>query len=557
MKSPLRFLSTKLFLLLLGVMIVIFGIHTYLSIKTTSSNLTEMVYSSAGRASDLIVRSTRYGMLLNRKEDVHETIRTVGSLPGFVEINIYDKSGEVIFSTDSTKIGNTVDLDAEACNICHAAGSPLVSVPTESRVRVYGAAAQGRILGLINPIHNEPDCSTAACHAHPESQTVLGVLDVKMSLASVDERVKKAKTALVASSAGMTLLIATISGLFIYGMVRQPIRRLVKGMRRISSGDLTTRIDIDSGDEIAELARSFNTMADDLRTAQRLEEQWAQMLEERIEQKTGELKDAQTQVIHMEKMASLGKLSASIAHEINNPLFGILMYAKLGLRELGDGDDNGGTDAMIKKYLSIIRAESSRVGDIVKNLLAFARNSGGEFESHHLNEIVEQTLAILRHHFELKQIAVRPELMSGDDTIVCDRKQIQQAIIAPCINSVEAMPRGGTLTIGTEGAEDFVTIRIVDTGVGIPRESLPRIFEPFFTTKDGESGLGLGLSVAYGIVQRHQGTFEVKSNVGKGTVLTMTLPRHPRPDADEERGEGTESEVGTDRAGGDHPSEDR
>ena len=528
MDSPLRHLAAKLFLLLLGVMLVVFGINAWLGIRTTSSTLTSYVYASADRASDLIVRSTRYGMLLNRKEDVHEIIRTIGSEPGFVGINIYNKTGDTVFSTDSTLVGRTVDLRGEACVICHASGAPLVSVPATSRMRVYESPHDGRVLGLIQPIRNEPACSRAACHAHSTAQTVLGVLDVKMSLAAVDAQVGKARTSMILSSLGMMLVITSVSGLFIYRMIRRPIQRLICGMNRIAAGNLDTRIDVDSHDEIGELATSFNKMTDDLAGARNDLEGWAHTLEDRIATKTDELQQVQGQVIHMEKMASLGKLSASVAHEINNPLFGILTYAKVLLRDLDSGHVDPEAIPEMRKCLTAIQKESSRCGDIVKSLLDFARRSGGRFSEQHLNDIVEQVMILLVHHFEMRGIAVTRELMEGGDDLVCDGKQIQQAIIAPCINAVEAMKEGGSFTIRTEGNADAVSIIIRDTGHGIPEDVLPHIFEPFYTTKESESGTGLGLAVTYGIVQRHQGRIDVKSVPGQGTAFTIILPRAPR-----------------------------
>ncbi len=533
MKSPLTYVGTKLFLLLMGVMLVAFSILTYININTTSSNLTDYVYESAGRASDIIVRSTRYSMLLNRKEDVHEIINTIGSETGFVAINIYNKSGEITFSTDSLKVGDKVDLDAEACIICHAAGAALESVPVKNRMRVYESPAQGHLLGLINPIRNEPECYNAACHAHDRTQKILGVLDVKMSLASVDERVADARTAMMISSLGIMILIAGVSGAFIYKVIRNPIRRLKNGMARISKGNLEATIDIEADDEIGELAQSFNRMGSDLRKARDELSEWAHTLEDRIAKKSGELERVQGQVIHMEKMASLGKLSASVAHEINNPLFGILTYSKLMLRELaGNGVDEEKKQTLMK-YLSVIQNESGRCGDIVKNLLNFARHTGGEFGRHHLNHIVEQTLLLLEHHFEMQQVSITKRLMQGNDEIVCDGKQLQQAIMAPCINAGEAMPNGGSLTIRTDGNKDHVVIEITDTGGGISQDDLPRIFEPFFTTKGDESGVGLGLAVVYGIVQRHKGRVDVASDPGGGTTFTITLPRDPGVDTPE------------------------
>lgn len=533
MKRSLRFVSVRLFLLLVGVMILVFSIHTFFDIRTLSNNLTHEVYSNASNASDLVVRSTRYGMLLNHKEDVHEIIRALGAGPGFVGINIYDKTGEIIFSTDNDAIGTQVDLQAESCVICHESDTPLTSVPATSRMRVYQSNDRERIMGLIQPIRNEQACANASCHAHTPEQTVLGVLDVKMSLASVDARVAGLRDEMIVSAFVMILIIASISGLFIYRVVRRPIRELSHGMSRIASGDLDARVRVTSNDEISLLAHTFNNMASDLKGARDQLRDWTHTLEDRVSAKTSELQDAHSQLIHMEKMASLGKLSASVAHEINNPLFGILMYAKLTLRQLDTLSGDEEAAAEIHKNVSIIQQESSRCGEIVKGLLDFARQTGGSFSEHHLHEIVERTRILLRHHFEMAQITVDIQYGDKDDLLHCDPKQLQQAIIAPCMNAVEAMPEGGTLTIRTRDDNDTLYVEIADTGIGIEKSKLSQIFEPFFTTKEGEAGLGLGLAVTYGIVQRHQGRIDVASQPGQGTTFTIVLPRVPVMDQQE------------------------
>jgi two-component system NtrC family sensor kinase len=526
MKSPFRYVGFRLFLVLMAVMLIAFGIHTYLDITTSSSNLTDTVYASAQRASDLIARSTRYSMLLNRKEDVHQTILTLGSEPGFVGISIYNKDGEVIFSTDSLTIGHQVDLAAEACNICHASGEPLVSVPTENRMRVYESTEGEPVLGLINPVRNEPACSEAACHAHSVDQSVLGVLDVKMSLAGVETQVASLRRRLITSSLIIALLTAGLSGLFIYRVLRRPILRLSRGMGTLSQGNLDTTIAVESNDELGDLATAFNRMAGDLKRARQEIGRWTHELEDRVQQKTDELQRAQSQVFHMEKMASLGKLSASVAHEINNPLFGILTYSKLGLREL---DDDKVDAEKLREYLTVVQRESGRCGEIVRNLLQFARNTHGQFAAHHLNTLVEEVMALLAHHFDMRQVEVQRDFQLDDDRVVCDARQVQQALIAPCINAVEAMNDGGKLMVRTTGDADSVRIDIIDTGGGIEPETLDHVFEPFYTTKEESGGLGLGLSVVYGIVRRHGGQVSISSDAGKGTTVSIMLPREPKP----------------------------
>ena len=183
-----RFLSIRLVCILLTAMIIFFGLYTYINIRYHTSHLMQNVRLSANRVSDVIKRSTHYSMLLNRREDLYHTIQTIGNEPGIDGIRIYNKRGEIMFSTIHGEQGTSVDLQAEACYVCHAEEKPLEAIPTRNRSRIYSAPEGHRILGVINPIMNEPGCYNADCHAHPPEKAVLGVLDVKMTLGQVDEQ---------------------------------------------------------------------------------------------------------------------------------------------------------------------------------------------------------------------------------------------------------------------------------------------------------------------------------------------------------------------------------
>ena len=257
--------------------------------------------------------------------------------------------------------------------------------------------------------------------------------------------------------------------------------------------------------------------------------QWSQKLEEKVVEKTEELGRAQRQVLHMEKMASLGKLSATVAHELNNPLSGMLTYARLVRRELAEQPMDAGIREELTRYLSLIEMECSRCGAIVQNLLLFSRRTGAAMAPIDLNEVAERSLMLVRHHLQIKGIKLHSELLDGNRQIVADAGQIQQALVALLVNAIEAMSGlengKGKLTVRLRGSDDEVQIDVGDTGAGIPPEVLPQIFEPFFSTKEAEKGVGLGLAVVYGIVQRHGGRIEVESQVGRGTVFHLRLPR--------------------------------
>ncbi len=239
-----------------------------------------------------------------------------------------------------------------------------------------------------------------------------------------------------------------------------------------------------------------------------------------------DLKEAQEQVIRAEKLASLGKLSASIAHEINNPLAAVLTYARLMTKLITLGRFTPDRFDDVKKYLKTIQDETSRCGEIVKNLLAFSRQSKMKFEIRSIEKIIDKTLLLVSHDLQMKGIIVEKNISQGTPDIVCDFKQIQQALLNLFINASDAMPEGGVLTVTTaDSSQDgFLEISISDSGHGMSEEDLKDIFEPFFSTKEEGKGVGLGLSVTYGIITEHRGKIEVESKVGNGTTFKVYLP---------------------------------
>jgi two-component system NtrC family sensor kinase len=528
--SVLGSLSASLFLWIAIVIILVFTIYAFFSIRSVSQQYEQTVLQCAQRFSELIQHSTHYSMLLNRKEDVHYIIRTVAESPGVEEVRVYDKHGVIIYSANDAEIGHVVDLQAEACVSCHDQAEPLQSVPEASRTRLFRGQDGHRVLGLINPIENAPECYNAACHAHPPDQSILGVLDVQMSMASSDARLATAKQQAIGAAALMSLLAGMFSVFFILRVVRRPVNQLIEGTKRVSAGDLTTEIKVDSHNEIGELASDFNKMTGDLRQAREALQEWSSRLETKLQEKTAELTHTQRQVAHMDKMASLGKLGATVAHELNNPLAGILNYSKLVSRTIRESDLSEADKEELERSLVLIQKEAERSGGIVKNLLTFARRSGTEFALHSMNDILERSLMLIRHHLEMSDIQLESSHIEGDDKLVCDADQLQQALVALLVNAVEAMPSGGTLTVKAMGSDEWIDLEISDTGVGISEDAVSQIFEPFYTSKTVTEGAGLGLAVVYGIVQRHKGRIEVESKLNEGTTFRVYLPRQPVDD---------------------------
>jgi two-component system NtrC family sensor kinase len=327
------------------------------------------------------------------------------------------------------------------------------------------------------------------------------------------------------------LALALISIALIWAMVRKPVRELIAGTHHLAEGNLDHRIPVSSNDEIGMLAASFNHMTEQLRQAREEVLEWTRTLEERVREKSDELERAYQHLVQSEKMVSLGKLSAVVAHEINNPLAGILTYAKLVERMAERGFNGDQRLHEAKGYLHTIESESRRCGVIVKNLLTFARQAPLSPQKNNLNEIVERCLLLVGHQLELQSIDLEKHLEASLPPIYCDSAQVQQALLALLVNAIEAMPQGGRLRVTTsyDRARGEATVSISDEGPGIPPDVLPHIFEPFFTTKEEGQGVGLGLAVAFGIVSQHGGTIDAASTPQKGTTFTVALPEEPRP----------------------------
>jgi two-component system, NtrC family, sensor kinase len=518
-------LSAKLIVLLLAGMVVIFGLLGYLNIRLHRRHLEAATLLSAERMSDVIQHATTYHMLRNDREALYRSINTMASEPGVVRIRIINQEGRISFSSDSAEVNTYVDKKAESCYACHAQAQPLTKLNRPDRFRIFQPDGH-RVLGIITPIENQPSCSTAACHAHPAEQQVLGVLDTNVSLARADADLRESSVRMLVYTVFAVVLIAVLSGIFVWRVLHIPVKKLKAGTEKLSRGQLGYQLDIVSRDELGELALSFNQMSRQLREAREESDAWAQMLEARVEDKTRELKHAHQQVMQSEKMASIGKLAATVAHEINNPLAGILTYAKL-LRKWLDRD---GWDAKrrdeVRGSLELIESESRRCGEIVRNLLTFSRSSPMNVQWVDLNQVIDRCVRLVQHQTELNNVQLQPQPGADLPQVQCDAGHIEQLLLALMMNAIDALPHGGNLWVRSRMVPEVssVQLEVEDDGVGIPEEFLPNLFEPFFTTKEKGHGVGLGLAISKGIAERHRGRIDVESKPGRGTKFTITLP---------------------------------
>ena len=486
--------------------------------------------------SETLFAALHGAMLANDREGLHNAVESITMRSPNVRVRLFNKDGLIVFSSFDHEVGTTVDTRSEACFKCHAAGRPIEKLPPGDRTRRFTLAGVPA-MGVIRPIENEAVCATAACHAHPAEKRLLGVLDVTIGLRQLQQTKRRTAVLMVGTTALALLLVVGVVVGVVRRNVNRPIRSLTRTLDALGTGDYSARYENHEIVEFRRLGEALNNTAVALERARSELLEWAHTLERRVDEKTAELRQAQEQMIHVERMASLGKLAAVVAHEINNPLASVVTYARLLMRRCSEHPQGPEMCRENKQMLEAIASESHRCGEIVSNLLLFARRTGSRFEPTDVNELASKVLFLIKHKLDLAQVVPQPELAAGLPQLMCDGAQIEQALLALCINAVEAMPEGGILSVRTKGLDaSGVAIEVADTGVGMDEEVRAHVFEPFFTTKtEGDAkGLGLGLAVVYGIVQRHGGSIDVTSRPGSGTTFTVVLPGRSSPNGEVE-----------------------
>ena len=604
--------------------IITIGIFAYFNIQRQSNALLSEVERHANQLSETVKSSTRYDMLLNQRERIDKAIITIGQQQGIRSVRILNKQGEIIYSSQKNDVGKMVDKKAESCYACHAANQPLERLPINKRTRIYRTEKDSsRILGIITPIYNEKSCWEANCHAHSKDKSILGVLDVTTSLADVDNEIRRGEIEIVIFALAAIIALSFILGFFVERWIDKPVNELLKATDQVGVGNLNYFIKEKGNDEIGRLASSFNTM-------------------------TQKLSEARMQLFQSDKLASLGRLAAGVAHEINNPLTGVLTYSSFLLKRTEGNPE-------MQEDLKVIVRETKRSREIVKSLLDFARQSIPKKGEVNINEIIDQAATVVQNQLTINHVKLEKRIDKNLPKITADSNQIQQVFINLLVNANDAIGKaGGTITITTSaislspygvaqikkatcpkrhslidnefkiegvpsikikakfnsqeelihldpvygrrahqylktfeenkklsvscpqcnislieenskcpkcgsplfsievpgesnfqactlvdcdyqkwdsvdeaGKKEFIEIKISDTGCGMDKDELLRIFEPFYSTK-GQKGTGLGLAVIWGIIDNHNGSIKVNSEINKGTVFTIRLPMKQR-----------------------------
>lgn len=475
--------------------ISIIGIFSYIMIHSQSEMLIEELERSALQLIESVKSSTKYDMLMGRNDAVHRILDAVAKTEGIERVRIFDKQGRVVFSSEEEEIDQKVDVQAEACYICHMTETPLETLPQSARTRTFRSEDGYRVMGVTDPVMNEPSCWQGSCHIHPQDEVKLGTLDIMMSLKEVDEQLVASQWRMLTFAVVTILAISLCLGFMLRRIVITPVNKLVEAHNQLAGGNLNYTLDTSKSDEIGYLAKSFNDM-------------------------TRKLGEAQRQIYHSDKLASLGRMAAGVAHEINNPLTGILTYASYLHKRLNSDPD-------VKADLEVIVRETKRSRQIVQGLLNFSRQTKPSKTLVDLEEVLNKAATILSNELRSHNVTLKTELPELPQ-LRADANQLEQLFINLIVNAIDAIGEsGGEITVTgqllTDDETQTIELEFSDTGCGIPFENQDKIFDPFFSTK-GFKGTGLGLSVVWGIVQKHGGTIEVESEPGDGATFRIRFP---------------------------------
>lgn len=515
----------------------------YLIVNHNQEHLQGEIAGHVMQISELIVKSTRYAMLLNERDFADKIVQDIGKQKGIERVRILSKDGKIIHSSRAAEIGHSVNQQAEPCLHCHLTSKPLERVPDDKRWRTYKSADGHRLLGAMAAIRNEPSCSTASCHEHPASQSVLGIVDIAYSLDEIDRSLNTHGMYLIGISLAVILLAAASVGLLLQRLIYLPLKDLESGAAKISAGDLVHKIPVRSNDELGRVAGSFNQMTLALQKSRSELEELVLTLESKVEKRTQELRVAEAEVAQGEKLASVGMLASGVAHELNNPLTGVLTFTSLLRGKMADGSQDA-------EDLDLVIRETKRCASIIRRLLDFAREKVPVNGLFNLNQLIEDTVRFVDRPASLQNIEIKLDLAQDLPQVWGDADLIKQVILNVVVNAQQAIEDRGTIRVESrlaaapggsgEQPSPMVEIAISDTGCGIPEANMQRIFDPFFTSKAVGKGTGLGLSVSHGIVKAHGGKILVESTVGVGTTFRIQLPiQSPFGNIDNNAGETT------------------
>jgi signal transduction histidine kinase len=483
-------LRTKIAALITSILVLgVGGSYWYIS-ETQDQQFIETTKDQAAVLTHAIVKSIGHGMRVECAKDIQSIFERIGVVKEIESLRIFDEDGRVTRSGDKAEVGLTIDdIGLEIFK---------AGVPSMPYLGGHGYNA----FCMVETIHNEQDCR--GCH-HTKSD-VLAIFELCLSMKKTDEKVARNRRFLATSAVAIIALVSLAISLIFSAQVNAPISALVGVMRRAEGGDLSARAQLRRRDELGSLGRSLNSMIERLDTTQREVERFHT-----------------EQLIRAERLASVGELAASVAHEIKNPLAGISGAVQV-LAENFPADDPQ------REVAGQILRQCERMDKTIRDLLSYAQPLTAEPYPTDINETVERACFMALPNPARAKVTVHRQFAAGLPRTLADGKHLEQAFLNLILNAVQAMPQGGELTLSTalreeaaaEGARRIIEVTVADTGVGIAPQIREKIFSPFYTTRT--QGTGLGLSITRKILEQDGGTISVESEPGKGTTFTVRIP---------------------------------
>lgn len=531
----LRFRSSiygRVVMIITGSLVLLFVLFNVVFRSIYMDFFNRTISQNGDNISSIIEGSLYYSMLENDKAMLQRSMDIISTMPGIDEVNLYDDRDMLAYSSFKRDAGdrgnpNCIECHSDLQDRFHPDRKSYKVMEDVSECGIFREKPGIRHLLIRQPIRNEPSCNTAACHYHTEEQDILGSLLISIPLDDLDAFADESSANFLILATVITLLLVTFLVVFTRKRIKDPLNSIVLASEAVARGDNNIRLNLDAKllDDLRLVSVAFNNMMDKIDSATDELQNWSQQLEYKVQKKSEELSEAQNELIQVERIASLGKLSSSVAHEINNPLSGILVYNKLIYKQLNSAEFFHPKKESILRNLKLIEAETKRCGDIVRGLLDFSRKDREDFEEVHLHTLLDETCRLMTHSIKIADIRLKKDFNAGDDRVVCSPNQVKQAFVALLVNASEAIREQGEIRLVTSNPDpDQICVSVADTGSGITQEDLPHIFEPFYSTKRDTSGIGLGLAIVHGIVENHKARIGVESEPGKGTTIAIHFP---------------------------------
>jgi two-component system NtrC family sensor kinase len=525
-------LALKLIFVIAAVLILTIGIFAFINISVQRKHLIEGMQNNGIQLSQTIEKSIKYDMLTARSDYVQRTIEDIGIQEGIENVRIFDKEGKIIIAASIEEIGNVIDKKAEACYICHSEEEPQKRLSSQDRTRIFKSAEGNRVLGIINPIYNEPDCYNNACHYHPKEQNVLGVMDILVSLTGLDEQLGIGRRQILVYFLISFLFISGCISLVIFVFVNTPIRKLMEGTHKVANGDLNYQIGGHHSDEIGELGKSFDEMTAKLKKSREEIEQWNLNLENEVKKATARLRHANEELnVANKKLKALDDMKSDFMRRIEHGSRSHLSVIKSCL-SLILGEHYSELNDQQRDLVETAERRSSTMLELLDDflLLSYRKSAIGAYhmELVHLSDLMVNIVSDIQAQAEKKNIVIDIQIPPDSPPVWADRAGLNEIFSNLLNNAVKYSGENGAITISAKEEGNFIEASVADTGIGIDSEDCSKIFDEFYRSPNAKSyqieGTGLGLAIVKEIVEAHQGSIKVQSELGRGCTFSVLLP---------------------------------